>query len=160
MNIVASWRSDAKKFYKNTDPQKVYEEISTLGENPQTEEVLELAKNENSEMHPLFEWDDAKAAHQHRLEQARRIMQDLQIVEVGLNKKQSETIEVPVRMYYSLKGESGYRPTPLIFQDETLHTKLLMTAYGELNAFTKKYSILSELEPVFKAIRELPIHVA
>jgi len=37
---------------------------------------------------------------------------------------------------------------------EDLHKKLLLTAKSELYAFMAKYSILTELEPVFKAIRD------
>lgn len=155
-NFIASWRPEAEKFYKNADAQKVAEEVYALGDNPQTEEILEMAKGKDTEFHKLIEWDDAVAAGKYRLEQVRRVLQDLQIVKIGLNnKKKPEKIQVPLKMFYSLKGESGYRPTPVIMQSEDLHTKLLMTAKSELNAFVNKYSILTELEPVFKAIREM-----
>ena len=159
VTFVASWRPEVSSVYKNkADAQKVAEEVFALGEHPETEEILEMAKDETKECHKLIEWDDTKAAGKYRLWQVRHFLNDLQIVEIGLNKeKKPDKIGVPLKMYHSLKGETGYRPLPLIIQDENLHKKLLLTALSELNAFTNKYSTLTELEPVFKAIRELNI---
>lgn len=155
-NFIASWRPEAEKYRSKANAQKVAEEVFALGEHPETKEILEMARNDQTETHKLIEWNDDVAAEKYRLEQVSHIMRDLQIVEIGLNKKKkTEKIGVPLRMFYSLKGETGYRPTPLIVQDADLHQKLLMTAKSELQAFMTKYAILTELEPVFKAIREL-----
>ena len=155
VNFVASWRPEAEKYRSKADAQKVAEEIYALGEKVETKQILDMARDEKKEIHKLIEWDDTKAAEKFRLEQVINIMHDLHIVEIGLNKnKKPEKIGVPMRMYYSLKGETGYRPTPLIVQDSNLHDKLLMTARSELDAFMIKYATLTELEPIFKAIRE------
>jgi hypothetical protein len=112
-----------------------------------------MARDERTESHKLFEWNDEVAAEKYRLEQVRFIMRDLHVVEIGLNKKKSTTkLEVPVRLFYNLEGEKGYTPTPVIIQDEDLHKKLLRTALNELEAFTKKYSILTELTPILEEI--------
>lgn len=156
VNFIATWRSDSEKYRKNADAQKVAEEIYALGEHPETAEILDMARDEKKEIHKLIEWDDTKAAEKYRLKQVGEVMHDLQIVEIGLNKeKKPVRIGVPLRMYHNLKGETGYRPITLIVQDADLHEKLLMTAKSELQAFVVKYSILTELEPVFKAIRDL-----
>lgn len=155
VNFVASWRPDAEKFRSKADAQKVAEEIYALGEKVETKEILDMARDESKEIHKLIEWDDSKAAEKYRLEQVVNIMHDLHIVKININgAKKPEKIGVPVRMYYSLKGETGYRPMPLIVQDNDLHDKLLMTAKSELNAFMTKYASLTELEPIFKAIKE------
>ena len=155
IKFVASWRPDANKFYKNADAQKVAEEILSLGDHAETEEILDMARNESTEIHKLIEWRDDVAAEKYRLEQVRHIQRDLQIVEIGLNKKQpAKKLEIPVRMFYNLKGETGYRPTPVIIQDEDLHKKLLRTARLELEAFMKKYAILSELHPLIDEIEK------
>jgi len=155
-NFIATWRPGSESFRKKADAQKVAEEIYALGEHPETEEILDMARDEHKEMHKLIEWDDTKAAEKYRLKQVADVMHDLHIVEIGLNKeKKPDKVGVPLRMYHNLKGETGYRPITLIVQDASLHEKLLMTAKSELQAFMVKYSILTELEPVFKAIREL-----
>lgn len=155
VNFVASWRPDADKFY-NADAQKVAEEIYSIGENPQASDILNMARNSETETHKLIEWNDTVAAEKYRLKQVTNILHDLHIVKIGLNEeKKEERLKVPVRMFYHLNGESGYRSSPAIFQDESLHHKLLMTAMSELHAFSKKYATLSELKPVFEAIQNL-----
>ena len=155
MNFVASWRPDADKFYKKADAQKVAKEILSLGDHAETQEILDLARNKSTEIHKLIEWNDDIAAEKYRLDQVRRIQHDLQIVKIGLNEKQPmKKLEVPVRMFFNLHGETGYRPTPVIIQDEDLHKKLLKTARLELEAFIKKYKILSELKPLIEEIEK------
>ena len=73
-------------------------------------------------------------------------------VEEVVEKKPAKKLEIPVRMFFNLDGESGYRPTPVIVQDEELHLKLLRTAKNELDEFIKKYSILTELQPLIEEI--------
>jgi len=155
MNFVASWRPGADKFYTKADAQKVAEEILSLGDHPETDEILEMARDENTEIHKIIEWNDGVAAEKYRLVQIRNIQHDLQIVEIGLNKKQPpKKLDVPVRMFFNLHGETGYRPTPVIIQDEDLHKKLLRTARLELEAFMKKYNVLSELQPLIDEIEK------
>ena len=155
MNFIASWRPEAEKFYKNANAQKVAEEVYALGEHPETKEILDMARDSKKEIHKLIEWDDSVAAEKYRLKQVCKVVEDLLIVEITAGEKKPEKIEKPLKMFYSMKGETGYRPTPFIMQNADLHQKLLMTARSELNSFVIKYSVLTELEPVFKAIREL-----
>ena len=154
IKYVASWRPGAEKFYK-ADAQKVADEIFALGEHAEAQDILEMARDENKETHKTIEWDDSIAAEKYRLDQVRRVQHDLQIVEIGLNKKEpTKKLEVPVRMFYNLHGETGYRPTPLIIRDEDLHKKLLRTAKIELDTFLKKYAILSEMQPLVDVIEK------
>lgn len=154
-NFIATWRPDAQDIYKNADAQKVAEEIYALGDKPTVHEILEMARNENTEIHKLIEWDDKIAAEKYRIVRIRHIVRDIQITHICTGKKKKEKIEVPLRMYHNLKGEAGYRPVPKIIQDEDLHKKLLMTARAELDAFRRKYSILSELKPLLEEIDKI-----
>src|SRR4051812_8867384 len=43
------------------------------------ERVLEAAKDPTSVLHDEFEWNDDKAAHQHRLDQARTIIKAVKV---------------------------------------------------------------------------------
>lgn len=155
---VAAWRSDTESLYKNADAQKVADEIYSLGDNPTTEDILEMAKAERTETHKLIEWDDKVAAGKYRTQQVRGILHNLQMIEIkvledGTEKKVEDF--VPIRAFYHLREESGYRPTVQIIENKDLNEKLLATAKAELNSFMVKYSILTELEPVFEAIRNL-----
>lgn len=42
-------------------------------------EVVEAARDEDSVLHPQFEWDDEVAAHEHRLHQARALIRTVRV---------------------------------------------------------------------------------
>lgn len=44
------------------------------------DEVVAEAKSKKSVLHDQFEWDDSKAAHQHRLDQARDLITSVRVV--------------------------------------------------------------------------------
>lgn len=54
----------------------------------EAEDVVESARSADSPLHRFFEWDDAKAAHQHRLSQARRLIRMVTVV------TKTETVEI------------------------------------------------------------------
>ena len=77
--------------------------IKSLKENGQltTSGVLNSAKDENSPLHNIFEWDDQKAGHEYRLIQARQIIRKLN---VHIEKNEDQIVHVP-----AIKGEGAYK---------------------------------------------------
>ena len=140
---IVSWKIEG--LFK-ANAQKVYEEIGNTSVSP--EEVLEKARNENSELHKCFEWDDSVAAEKFRLQQARQIIQLLVIV------PQKKTDE-PVRVFSITSQRNTYQPTRLFLQQPDEYQILLKKAKIELAEFKKRYKTLSELEEIFKCIDEL-----
>ncbi len=73
-------------------------------------ELVDEARDPSSIFHPLFEWDNDRAAHEHRLDQARRIFSSIsfQIISPGVSEKQ-------VIAYVSLQveGRRAYMPTTI-----------------------------------------------
>lgn len=67
--MQAEWR--VKGIYK-ADAQKVADEIGNDKITPQ--EMIEKARNEQSELHKCFEWNDTIAAGKYRLQQARNVL--------------------------------------------------------------------------------------
>jgi hypothetical protein len=115
--------------------------------------VVEYARtHRRSALHKEFEWDNNKAAHQHRLEQARHLIR--LYVNIVPNQNGSE---VSVPMYVSLvsdrgKPGRGYRTLESVMSTEELREELLQQALDELQRVRKKYQTLQELGPVFAAI--------
>lgn len=144
--VIASWKSGTR--YK-ADPQKVADEISGIGQSATPEQILDKARDENSELHKCFDWDDSSAAEKWRLHQARNIVCNLVMKDV------SGTDKTPIRLFYKTDSEEGYKPTVMIMQDKGEYRKLLDRAIAELSAFKKKYHSLTELESVFDAIDQL-----
>ena len=73
--IVAKWK-EGIGFYKGISAQKVAEEIASIGESATPQQIVDRARDENSELHKCFEWDDSIAAENWRKQQARIIGRD------------------------------------------------------------------------------------
>jgi hypothetical protein len=114
------------------------------------EAVVNFARDENTALHAEFEWDDTEAAHQFRLEQARKI--------IRLNIDVIETPNGNVRMpvYVSLvsdrRGGGGYRALTDVMSSAEMRAQLLQQAIDELQRVRRKYESLRELTPVFAAL--------
>lgn len=141
--MKAEW--SVKGIFK-ADAQKVADEIGESKITP--EELLEKAKDENTELHKCFEWNDGIAAEKYRLIQARQV-----ITHIVFEKKAKE--EVPVRCFQITTERNVYQPTKQFLVQENEYQSLLARAKAELESFVRRYSTISELENVFKAIEEL-----
>lgn len=112
--------------------------------------VVEYAADPKTALHGRFEWDDTKAAHAHRLWQAREIIQ------VYVDVIHDDT--PPFRVFVSLKEDQrqpggGYRRTVDVLADPERRAALLEQAKAELAHFAHNYRVLDkELAPVFAAI--------
>lgn len=145
---VATWRSGPCVF--KADAQKVADEISSIGISVKPEEIVDKARDESTELHKCFEWDDTKAAEKYRVYQARQIVCHLIVKEVNDDPQKHE-----VRFFYKTDNQEGYKPTSYIMRNKDEYHKLLERALAELSAFKKKYSTLKELEGVWEAINSL-----
>lgn len=138
--MEVTWR--VAGIYK-ADAQKVAEEIGNKKITP--EEVLKKAKDENSELHKCFEWNDSVAAEKYRLQQAGNVIRML------VYKSEKENTE-PVRAFHITTEKNTYQPTRTFLVQQDEYQSLLKRAMAELEAFKKKYHTLSELESVFEAM--------
>lgn len=144
--IFAAWKSGCRI---SADAQKVADEILAIGNSATTAQILDKARDEQTELHKCFDWDDAEAAEKWRLQQARHIVCNLVI------KEKTDAPKPEVRVFFKTDNESGYKPTVLIMQDKDEYQKLLARALAELNSFRAKYKSLTELDGVFDAIDQL-----
>lgn len=125
------------------DANKVYSEMLEIKEiTPQS--VLERARDEKSELHKCFEWNDNVAAEAYRKQQAGNIIRMLYVV--------PREEEAPTVRVLSRTSETVYQPTRLFVKNQNEYEDLLKRALSELESFKRKYSTLSELEQVFEAI--------
>lgn len=143
--MKGAWKIEG--FY-NADASKVLAELSELGDEYSLSDVVEKAKDENSEMHSIFEWDDSVAGEEYRKIQAAKMVRNLVIV------RNDETEEkTNVRYFVSTgKRDSTYTPTRLVIRNQDAYEELLKRALAELRAFKEKYSTLSELEEILALI--------
>ncbi len=134
----------------NANAEKVYQELRDCGETYTPREVVEKAKDEQSELHKCFEWDDTIAAEKYRLHQARMLIANI-VVEV----EQAEGQTTELRLYQSNGRNNGYSESVLIARDVDRYAELLERAKSELDSFRKRYESIAELEEVITAIEEV-----
>ena len=145
--ITAKWR-EGFGFYSNVDANKVAEEIQSIGNEASSQQIVDLARNESTELHKCFEWDDSVAAEKYRLVQARYVVHHLVIEEQEVPEDRPE-----IRFFYKTDLSESYKPTKTIVRQEDEYKKLLSQAWAELHAFKRKYSMLEELKDIFELIR-------
>ena len=90
--IVAKFREGFGAFYKNVDPNKVAEEIISLGDNAKPDDIVNAARNGDSELHKCFTWDDSEAAEKWRKSEARQLMYRLVIKEQEVPKDRNQNV--------------------------------------------------------------------
>ena len=134
------------------DATKCYEEIQQIGEEVKPEQVLNKARDEKSELHKCFEWNDSSAAEKYRLNQAREVIRHLIVIHRDDEDTGKEPIQFRVMMKNERDRDSGYKQTVVMVRDEDEYRKLLEQAYAELHCFKKKYSCLSELSEILALI--------
>ena len=129
-----------------------YKECQTLNE-VTPENVLNKARDGETELHKCFEWDDSVASEKYRLIQARDIIRHFVILPP--EEKKDDTPKV--RTYQITTKTNVYEPTKVILQKPDEYMALLQRAKEELEAFKRRYKTLTELEALFEAIDELLI---
>ena len=133
-------------FFSDANAEKCYEEIQTIGESVTPKQILDYARNPETELHKCFEWDDSIAAEKYRIEQARMVVRHLVIV----NDKESD--KEPQKIRVMQRAEDAYKPVQMIVRNKTEYESLLERARAELRAIKNRYSQLVELEAILSLI--------
>lgn len=114
-------------------------------------DVVEAARPSNSPLHPYFDWNDGKAAHEWRLQQARYLIR--QCVEVTeLIKDKPQEIHVFVSLLSERTNKGGYRFVVDVLSDKEQREEMLQMALDELTKIRNRYAELRELASLFEAI--------
>lgn len=139
--------------FSKADAQKCYEEIGRDTEKIKPEEVLNIARNPETELHKCFEWDDAIAGEKYRLEQARKVIQFIVVKEDESDPNKPP--KRPIRVFERSIESRTYAPIQIIARNEDEYQNLLNRAMDELRKFRERYAHIAELESVIEAIDNL-----
>lgn len=143
MEVKVKWKIDKFK----SEPNTAYAEVTSLKVvTPQN--VVDLARNEKSAIHNDFEWNDTVAGEKYRLIQAAEMIRNFVIVRED---KEAE----PVRALQISTTVNEYKPVEIILRNEDEYQALLKRALAELEAFKRRYQTLTELEPIFEAMKQI-----
>jgi hypothetical protein len=119
--------------------------------------VLRAATPKRSKLHDCFEWDNAVAAHEHRLSQARYLLRSIEVVyeeQTG----QKETRSVEIRAFHNVEdedGESVYVTVNQARQNAEYWNQVKERALSEIKSWQAKYQSIKEFEVIFNAIGQV-----
>jgi len=113
--------------------------------------VLQEAKAQpGTPLHACFEWDDAKAAHRHRITQASTLVRALVVTRSGLLSDEPKRVALSVRS--SDTGPRVFMSTDVVMNDETLRRRFIEQAGRDLSSWRKQYGELKELHRLFSMV--------
>ncbi len=96
----------------------------------------------DSALHRSIQWDDAIAAREHRLWQAR------QLIQLHIRDERGEPLMVSLSI--DRQGGGGYRPIADVAKTPELREIMLSDALSELERVQAKYARVKELETVWQ----------
>lgn len=147
-------RSSRVKGVNNNNVQAVGNELFNILNkhgNIKPETVLVEAKKTWSPLHNAFEWDDSVAAHEHRLWQARTLVNSVRVV----TERGEEILEQRVFVNVITGTSRGYMYIPQVMSNEALREQVLKKAENDLLAWKARYEELTELAEIFTVIERI-----
>lgn len=112
--------------------------------------LLARARSANSATHDHFEWDDTKAAHQHRLDQAGDL---IRAITIDVSTSNIEPAK-PIRAFISVErdGERSYTSTLTALSDADLRRQVIAKAWADLEQWRQRHADLTEFGRIFAAM--------
>lgn len=135
--------------FKGLTADEAHEELERIREKHgvlSAEKVVEESRSEESVLHRVFEWDDAKAAAEYRLQQARTLIGNIRVVvtETQVTGRIRAFVNVVTEDY----GKRTYVPLQRAMADKVAADDLLKQAKADMDSFVVKYSSLEQLNRV------------
>lgn len=118
------------------------------------EKVVQFARrHKKSALHKQFDWNVKKAAMQHWIEEARRL------IRVFVISTPVKDTMITARVYVSLpsdrKDGGGYRTMNSVLNDEAMKAEMLKSAMTDIQVFLRKYNDICELGGLLDEMRRL-----
>lgn len=130
-------------FAKGVDVNLVVDELSKLQNlhgaiTPDL--VVKAARPKKSILHNLFEWDENKAAYNWRLQQARMLMNNIQVVIISDGQPRE------ISVYEVTSRSEGYKSIDTFTSDDIQYVR--ETTVRQLNTMREKLKTYKELDGV------------
>lgn len=138
-------------FFKQADAQKIGEELDEMS-TINVDNILEKAKNENTELNKIFDWDNEIAGEKWRRQQANQMIQDLQVVVV---KGDKENKPKTTKAFVTLKRETEYEPIEAVVNDPLKYESLREIALNKIRKIRQDYAEVESLKELYAMIDSL-----
>lgn len=144
--------------YFNADATEVgreLEKIESSNGSLDTRNVVDFAKkNQDSELHKCFEWDNDIASEKYRIFQANQILSSISVV-VSESEEQKEITRAYVNIVDSDDNERKYKNIARVLENDDEYEQLKKRAYEDLLRCKDKYSKVLQLEDLKEVIFDL-----
>ena len=115
--------------------------------------VVDAARDDESPLHDLFEWEDSRAAELFRQTQARHLINSIRIIvrEDEESPEESRIAFIRVRV----DKRSSYRSASSVLSDTDLRKQAIDECLALLEGVKARFDHLNELAEVFEAIQNV-----
>lgn len=116
--------------------------------------IVDASRPEDAVLHPEFEWDDTAAANEWRKEQARSIVQAIEVVESDGSLEHRS----PAMVSVVVEGARGYQPTSVAFEDADSAEFVIGEALAALANWKRRYDALRQhpkLAAIWRAVESI-----
>ena len=138
-------------FFKQADAQKVGEELDEM-QTVNVENILDKARNEDTELHKVFEWNNEVAGEKWRRHQASQMLQELQVVII---KGDKENKPKTAKAYVTLKRDTEYEPIEAVVNDPLKYESLREIALNKIRKIRQDYAEVESLKELYAMIDSL-----
>lgn len=154
---------------------KVLTEIEEREGSVSAESFLDASRDESAETHDMFLWNDAEAAEQYRLGQARCIINQItyevireepRVVDVDVEIVNDEPKTFTLHSAFvniapkgRAKSHAVFVSTEKALSDEDMRHQVLKNALSEIMMYTNKYRNYEEFARIFLAIDEVKMEL-
>lgn len=142
-----NWR--IKGLAKGVNPELAAKELQRITDiygKITPEIIVNEAKPSESILHPIFEWDNKKAAYNYRLQQARVLLNNIQVNIISDGEKRN------ISIYEVTSYKDGYKSIDTFSPDDIEYVK--SGIISELNYLKNKLKLYKEFDKVLVCIEQ------
>jgi hypothetical protein len=109
------------------------------------EAIVKMAQSSRSPLHRYFDWDDARAAHEHRLAQARGILRSIAVIRFTASGEQRTRAFHNVTLRGQGRAERAYVSERVVWASPELADQIVVRAERELLGWQARYEQYQKL---------------
>jgi hypothetical protein len=102
----------------------------------EAKDFVKDAASDRSPLHPLFDWDDARCAQQHRESEARSYIRNIVVVEIT-NSKAKQAL--PAYVHIKTADRQGYAPLDEVLAEPDMAASIMQQLWRDLQALHSRY---------------------
>lgn len=114
--------------------------------------LVDVSRPEDAPLHKVFEWNDNRAAELWRCQQARTLINHIEVVYDDA--PNAAPVPMFVQVMQVTNKQIPYKETRVLMRSREGRDAVVAMALGEAKAFENKYARLTELSGIFAAIHE------